>query len=284
MRDASPDLIAYLNTTNSFIMADLYSMLLIGGTYHYYTNADYPITYEGNTHLSDNILITRTGTRLTIGTEVDTMTLTVTAKPEDLLLGSSWLSAVKMGALDGASIVVTRLFMPTFGDTSLGGILLFSGSVASAQSGRSTAVLTLNSDLQFLNTMMPRNLYQPGCRNVLFDIACTLQKDSWAVPGIVTSSTNTVIQSNLIATASGYFDIGTISFTSGLSNGVTRSVKKFESGVISLAFPLISAPVPGDTFTIYPGCRKTLSDCETRFNNKVNFRGEPFIPLPEAIT
>ena len=35
----------------------------------------------------------------------------------------------------------------------------------------------------------------------------------------------------------------------------------------------------GDELEIFPGCRKrNAEDCATKFNNIVNFRGEPFIP------
>jgi uncharacterized phage protein (TIGR02218 family) len=40
---------------------------------------------------------------------------------------------------------------------------------------------------------------------------------------------------------------------------------------------------PGDTFTIEPGCDHTVGTCFTKFNNVVNFIGEPFIPGNEQI-
>lgn len=35
----------------------------------------------------------------------------------------------------------------------------------------------------------------------------------------------------------------------------------------------------GDTVVLYPGCRHTVSDCHFRFNNFINYGGQPFFPL-----
>jgi uncharacterized phage protein (TIGR02218 family) len=34
----------------------------------------------------------------------------------------------------------------------------------------------------------------------------------------------------------------------------------------------------GDSYSLQAGCDKTLPTCITRFNNALNFRGEPFVP------
>ena len=33
----------------------------------------------------------------------------------------------------------------------------------------------------------------------------------------------------------------------------------------------------GDYYEIYAGCDKTLATCKEKFNNVINFRGEPYI-------
>lgn len=34
----------------------------------------------------------------------------------------------------------------------------------------------------------------------------------------------------------------------------------------------------GDELRLYPGCDKTLATCRDKFDNVINFRGEPFVP------
>lgn len=40
--------------------------------------------------------------------------------------------------------------------------------------------------------------------------------------------------------------------------------------------------VAGDRFLYTSGCGKTIEDCKTRFNNAINFRGEPYLPGNET--
>jgi uncharacterized phage protein (TIGR02218 family) len=39
----------------------------------------------------------------------------------------------------------------------------------------------------------------------------------------------------------------------------------------------------GDIFTIIAGCDKTLAICRDKFDNIINFRGDPFVPGTDAL-
>jgi uncharacterized phage protein (TIGR02218 family) len=34
----------------------------------------------------------------------------------------------------------------------------------------------------------------------------------------------------------------------------------------------------GDSYTLQQGCDKTIGTCSNRYNNAINFRGEPHVP------
>lgn len=282
MRSASNALTEHLNSGQQFLVADLYTFTLVGGFVARYTGAEGSLTVGGNTFDGGSLIITRSRTRTVIGVEVDTLDLTIEALSTHLLNGTSWLQAMRGGALDGASVKLERLFMPTWGDTSLGTLLLFAGRVADMEVGRFSARLRVNSDLELLNVQMPRNLYQPGCLNTLFDGACGLTKSAFGIAGTVTSATLTQINCGL-AQVAGYFDLGTITFNSGANVGVSRAVKQYQPGVFGLALPLLAAPAAGDTFTAYSGCNKRQDTCQSKFTNGANFRGFPYIPAPETV-
>ena len=91
-----------------------------------------------------------------------------------------------------------------------------------------------------------------------------------------------VVTANFDYAQAGYFELGTLVFTSGENEGVSRSIKSYAPGVINFVFPLPFDPASGDTFTVYPGCDKQMSTCGAKFNNLANFGGEPFIPVPET--
>jgi uncharacterized phage protein (TIGR02218 family) len=48
--------------------------------------------------------------------------------------------------------------------------------------------------------------------------------------------------------------------------------------------PMTRAIQVGDTYSLIPGCKKRFStDCVAKFNNGVNFRGEPHVPGLDAV-
>ena len=77
-------------------------------------------------------------------------------------------------------------------------------------------------------------------------------------------------------------------------------MKTYLSGMAVLTMPLPSAAAPGDTFTVYPGCNRSLGhwnkpssdpatwtyihdgDCGAKHGNEINYRGQPFVPPPET--
>jgi hypothetical protein len=84
----------------------------------------------------------------------------------------------------------------------------------------------------------------------------------------------------------GWFDGGVLTFTSGVLAGQAFEVKHFLGGLdqtIKFYLPLEILPSPGDTFSIDPGCNHTVFDCQNKFNNITNFRGEPFLPGEDKI-
>lgn len=89
-----------------------------------------------------------------------------------------------------------------------------------------------------------------------------------------------------IINSSGYFALGTIVFTSGQNQGVSRNVLNFGAGVpgaVQVVPPLPFAPATGDSFVITPGCEKSPVACTYKFFNIQNFGGCPFIPQPQQV-
>ena len=81
---------------------------------------------------------------------------------------------------------------------------------------------------------------------------------------------------------SGYFALGTIIFTSGQNQGVSRNVAAYgiTPGAVAVVPPLPYVPAPGDTFAIYPGCARDKNTCQFKFNNLTNHGSTPYLPLP----
>lgn len=282
MRTASANLLTMLNgSANALVMADCYTITLLGGQVLRYTDFDLDLTLNGSTYSSSGVKFKRSRVRLVSGLEVDTLDLTLYANPTDTVNGVAFLQQIKGGLLDGAVIRLDRAYM-YIGSVTAEGLQLFSGRVAEVQTGRTEARLKVKSWLELLNIKMPRNQYQAGCGNTLFDGMCGLSKAALAVAGTVSGASSGTWFPSALAQAAGYFDLGTVTFTNGTNIGISRTVRAFAGGAFAFNLPWPNVPLLGDTFTAYPGCDKQLVTCKTKFANGTKFRGEPFIPIPET--
>jgi uncharacterized phage protein (TIGR02218 family) len=288
MKPASAALVTYLNSARAnpdvpLLMTDTFTFTLRSGLVLCYTNLDVTFSYAGNTYLGNAILIDGLKYRAAVGLEVDQQQITVAARATDTITaGAPFLQALRDGAFDGAEIVRSRVFFSDrLGGTAIGSVLLFKGRLGVVDEiGRTSAKLTVNSDLVLLDIDMPRNVYQPTCLHTLYDSGCTLVKNAFGTAGVVSSgSTASVIN---WSGAAANFQQGSITFTSGVNAGVTATVGSVTAGTsLTLCYPLASTPAPGDGFTVYYGCDHTRGTCQSKFNNLTNFRGFPYVPPPQ---
>lgn len=139
--------------------------------------------------------ISRSKVNSTIGLSVDDLTIQISATPIVQIDGNTLLSAFCLGLFDGARVIVSRIVMPKYGDVSLGTVIWFSGTVGDIREITTVgAKIIVKAMTELLNIQMPRNLYQPACRQTLFDAGCTLRAANFTVAGAVAGSNNTVIQ------------------------------------------------------------------------------------------
>lgn len=84
--------------------------------------------------------------------------------------------------------------------------------------------------------------------------------------------------------ADDYFAEGILTWTSGPSDGLTVKVKAFTSSVFTLSLPMLSTISADESFSVIAGCQKRLEDCSTKFDNVLNFQGEPHLPGIDEVT
>jgi uncharacterized phage protein (TIGR02218 family) len=288
MKPASTALITYLNAARAgpdvaLLFADAFTFTLRSGLILCYTDVDVSFAYNGATYLANSILIDGLKYKASVGLEVDQQQITVAALETDTIAGGApFLQSLRDGAFDGCEIERSRVFFSDrIGGTAIGAVTLFKGRLGTVdQIGRTSAKLTVNSDLVLLDIDMPRNIYQPTCLHTLYDSGCALIKNAFGSNGVVgAGSTASVI---LWSAADPKYQQGSILFTSGVNAGVTANVNgAVASTSLTLGYPLQSPPAAGDTFTVYQGCDHTPGTCQSKFNNLTNFRGFPYVPPPQ---
>jgi len=316
MAGPTPALIALFNNfvagLSALHVARLYTITMAGGGVVRFTDADFDILgnstsalVNGFTYLSGGVRIdqkeSKTQAHLKVGTDTDSWSVVLIPRPADLVTGASFPDTVGnipflqacQGAFDAADFQVDEAYfasvptwpMPPAGATPVGCRTIFAGQVAEVDTTNLVAVFTVNDYRSLLSISMPRNFYQGQCGHTLFDTGCQLVASNYAINGVVSSGSTqaTIISNGLPAPrGSGTYKLGRIVFTSGNNNTFQRTIKDWDGAfTLSLLNPLSFAVVPGDSFTVYPGCDKTLATCEL-FGNQLNIKAMPFIPPPEA--
>ncbi|MBT9098392.1 phage BR0599 family protein [Methylovulum psychrotolerans] len=253
---------------------ELYTFYLKSGVVLCYSTADKDLVYRGSTYLSGVFNIERGTIKSTVGIKVDDVTLTVHPTDGFTIDGISLSAFIDNGGLDWAILKIERARSDRV-------VHLFEGFISDAQGDRLKADLTVSAPTILLDVQMPRNVYTPGCIHSLYKGGCGLNRADFAVAGTVESGSSVLFLQSGLSQDAGYFDLGSIDFTSGANSGVTRTIRHYQSGQIVLAYPLPHSPAVGDGFIAYPGCDKRRVTCDGKFANAARYRGFPLIPVPE---
>jgi len=208
--------------------------------------------------------------------------LTVDNLEVDGILNSNELSAVDLanGKYDNAEILV---FVCDWSDLTNDILLVRRGTLGEVTSGKHGFKVDVRGLMQAYQQTVG-GYYQKHCRVALGSTKCGYDVDSLQVTGTVTAvGTDGTITAG-IAAVDDYFAYGSVTFTSGLNEGLTYEIKTFTDYVFTPFLPWIYTVAVGDTFTALPGCNGNLSTCVNIFDNVLNFRGEPYIPGNDYMT
>lgn len=293
MKPSSTELLNLLGQREYFA-CDLWTFTLAGGTVFRCTSGDQNITANGLLYTAGGQTgpyFDRTDNKAkihcSVGTSVDTLVVDV-IPGSATILGAPMQAAFRSGVFDACEVMLERAFMPTYGDTSRGVPRIFVGRIGEVQIGRSVITLNINSHLELLDLLFPRNVAQAMCMNNWGDTACGVTQASYMTTGTLTGTPGIASMTGTLASsfAAGTFDLGKIVFTSGTLNGYSESVKSCglsgTTATLLLTGFLPGAPSAGDTFNLFYGCNKSLTDSNgcAKFANQARFRGMPFTPAP----
>ncbi len=314
MKTASGALATLINSAN-FYCADLYTITSNLGPVVRLTTADFDaIDNVGNSYSSGSIgsgspkidlKQSKVQGHWTRGLDSDQWTvvlLPTTQDPfsgaytyPDVVGGTPWMAACRAGMFDGAAVTVQRAFWAAppavpytkAARTCVGSIIVFAGLIGQVDCNQTITVFTINDYKALLQENMPRNVYQPSCRNMLGDARCTVNLSSYAKTATAASgSTPSAIQASPATPGgSGSYQLGLMTCTSGLNSGLSRVIAAWTTGTPQIFQPQTPFPYAvstGDGFSFTPGCNKGVGSLGCGgFSNIANFRGEPRVPVPE---
>jgi hypothetical protein len=243
----------------SNVAIELYEIVSESAT-NYYNSSDEVVSYNGESYIP--AVIKRDSISYNSELEVTSLTIRVG------LIEDPFYSFLNNHFHEEIQINILKYF-PYNGGVSP----LFSGFLNDISITGNEAAVNVVGIESFLNQTIPKFYYQPACNNTLFDSFCSLTASSYAENEVITNiSSDGLSLSGLFSTTENYLLYGQAVF------GTERRMIVYHSAsLIQVRFAFNSLEV-NDTIVVYPGCNKTLSQCVSRFNNKVNFLGFPYIP------
>lgn len=292
MRAGSSALISFLLSGTPYIGASLITIELAGGGTVYLNTLDEPITYGGNIYEASGIGPNGVpgvdvGEWSVVNTiDVPTCTLQFYSRGDDWQGGQNFKALVHQGLLVGAYITIQEVFMPSFGDVSLGAMLVFAGRSGQGSITSTGVQLTVKGDNVLMQQYGPKNEFQLGCIHTLFDTNCGASRAAFTNSNTVGSAglNSLFIPWGTVPSNPTQYGQGAFSLTDGVGNSQIRTIQSASASGLTLAYPLDTLPAPGDTFTATFGCDKTSATCAAVFANLQNRRGFDYIPPAETAT
>jgi uncharacterized phage protein (TIGR02218 family) len=264
--------------------AEAYKITTKLGTIFRWSTYDKKIPNGLDTYTAQGPFLKRSSWKLTNTMQVPSMTMKLSSLNQSFNGGASLIGQITQGLLDGASVVMTEIYMDATVDavSVIGDIVIFGGRVSVASTDGLTATIQVKGANNRLDQYAPRRLYQVGCNNTFCDAGCTLLRASFTSSFTVGASpTRLFVPWASPPGTPSQFVLGTLTMTSGAASGESVTVGAADASGCTLVFPLYAAPAPGDTFTVFQGCDKTIATCTGRSNNQ-NGLWFPFIPPAET--
>ena len=183
------------------------------------------------------------------------------------------LADVLGGKWRNAAFLIFRYNWQSPGD---GIDILLAGTVGEFQLLQNTIIAELRDLRQYLQQGIG-DASSKNCRARLGDARCRKSLGGFTYRGAITGvSSGSVFSASDRTEPLGWFDEGQITFNSGANIGFVAKIKVFSGGSFTLTQ---ATPLPlaiGDTYTAIAGCRKRFTeDCQAKFDNVLNFVGEP---------
>jgi uncharacterized phage protein (TIGR02218 family) len=185
---------------------------------------------------------------------------------------------VLSGKYDNAKI---EIFLLDAKNQNNGKVILLTGTISDIECKGNVFTAKVKGLKDEINKTIGE-VYSPLCRCSFCDAKCGLSKSNFTLTATISNVIDEITfitdDATILSKTTGYFDNGVIEFISGKNKGHKMEIKQHAGGTFILSLNLPYSLVISDKFNIIAGCNKQFTTCCEKFNNAVNFRGEPHLP------
>ena len=255
-------------TVDSAAPVELFTFTIPGTTlaWRYCTDTE-PWTFAPNTWVPEAI------ERSAVSRKLDE-----TSSPMQVIVGDE--NPFALALLAGLTVRPVSVLVEQFHRTDAGleRIVIFTGNAAGVTFEGAKATITCLPRLAVADRRrVPWQTYQATCNWQWGSAQCGVNKETYKL-GPYTLGPAAQVGTNLI--------IPGVHTTGDLSNGWvhrladddTRFIEQNIGGELVLEYPFRNISPAGEQFAVYPGCRRTETDCAGRYNNLPNYLGWSRLP------
>jgi uncharacterized phage protein (TIGR02218 family) len=261
------------------IVRELYHINIDPVQQFYFTSADHPITYLGNTYVPTTI----TRGDMIQREEMNRQNLTLKI-PFDNPMPEIYFREVP----DVVAIVTMYRFEEDQTTSEPNVLVYWKGRIAGFKANGQEVTFDCESVFTSMRRTGNRAMYSVQCRHALYGTSCGVDKADYGISATVTSVNEIEIgltlgtppsdsdletDSNGDAVVTGQYFIGGMMEYNGLFRFITNQGEDF----VRLWREMPDLEV-GNTVTVYPGCNRSLSTCKDKFSNVINYGGFPWLP------
>lgn len=187
---------------------------------------------------------------------------------DDLVAGRFDGASITMGLVDWETLEAESLFAGTIGAVGREGAQ-FSAELASLKQ-------------QLFRELVPRT--SPTCRAEFCGDGCTLSVAKYTHESALAELGNGRLWIKVTSANTADFCFGWLRPVDGPDAGTAFRIRATQADWLILDRPLSTGSASGMRVILKEGCDHTLSTCAQRFDNAVNFQGEPFMPGNDLLT
>jgi uncharacterized phage protein (TIGR02218 family) len=243
---------------------ELYEFV-IGTTTYRYTTAEDEISFASQTWFPRQI--ERTSPEVASDENAKELTFTI---PADDPVASQYIDVAPGQKM---ALTITRFHR---GDTEA--FILWQGRITGAtftDKGRMATLRGLTVE-SASSRQIPRDKYQGLCNHVLYDSRCAVTRSSFKYTGTITAVAGNVITvGGLNANGADWALGGYVDFNTGED---ARVILAQSGDDLTMLLPF-KEDVLGSTVDVYAGCDHSITTCNTKFSNLINYGGFVYVPL-----
>ena len=233
-----------------------------GGTFLYLTNQPVGGVLDGvNTFVPVAGLTRRRLVRKTVG---------VTGGEVEIRMSRTALASYVPGFPPNPFLITITRYQNS------GDQLMFSGEVVNTRIEGADLLLRCVGKMELkMGRRAPGHALMPQCGRTLYDSWCRVARASHTFPVDITSVDDLQVGiSTNSGRPDGYFANGEM-----IWGAEKRTITRHVGTTVWIDFPFNTPLEIGEEVTTHPGCDKSLPTCTTKYANRNNFQGAPFMPV-----